>query len=236
MKQIVFVLLVALSLPQILQGQIFKVAGEIQRLEVSTFAQGPVFSPDGKHIAFSGPKYDGVSILDLQSGRVEEVCSDPGAGWGLRWVDECRILVRATREGSNPRERSMGVEMIHIGTHTKTTVIPFEKSNRIEVFQKNTDGRIVIRNRNETALFDMISVKAKQLQKADAGGIYREATITVGGRAFETPGDRTILATVWSPDGSRGLVEVLGQPSLYLFSRGSGTFQLAATRDRKSVV
>jgi hypothetical protein len=220
--------LVALSLSQTLQSQTFKVEQEIRRLEVPVFVLGPVYSPDGKHIAFSGPKYDGISILDLQSGRVEEVCSDPGAGWGVRWIDECRILVRATREGSNQRDRTMGVEMIHIGTHTKTAVIPFATSNRIEVFQKNVGGKIVIRNGNEAGMFDLTSVKAKQLQKADASGIYTEATINVGSRMFKTPGDRTILALSWSTDGSKALVEVLGQPSLYLFAAGSGTFQLAS--------
>ncbi|MBI3110027.1 MAG: hypothetical protein HYZ01_00500 [Ignavibacteriales bacterium] len=232
MKRIAF-FLVALSLSQTLQGQTFKIAQEIRRLEVPGFVLGPVYSPDGKHIAFSGPKYDGISILDLQSGRVEEVCSDLGAGWGLRWIDECRLLVRATRDAADPRDRAMGVELIHIGSRSETPVVPFEKSNRIEVLQNNVDGRIVIQNRNETALFDLKSVKAKNLQKGDNPGFFKESTITFGNRTFKAPEDRTILAMVWSPNGERALVELMGRPSLHLFSRTSGTFQIAAANGER---
>ncbi len=232
MKQLA-IFLVALSLVNVLQGQTFKKAQDITPLEVPVFAQGPVYSPNGKYLAFSGPNYDKVYVLDLESGQTEEVCSHLGAGWGLRWVDKCRLLVRATRDAADPRDRAMGIELIHIGTRSETSVVPFEKSNRIEVLQKNVDGRIVIRNRNETALFDLKSVKVKNLQKGDNPGFFKESTITLGNRIFKVPEDRSILAMVWSPDGDKALVELMGQPSLQLFSKTSGTFQIVASKGER---
>jgi len=232
MKQLV-IFVVAISLVNVLQGQTFKKAQDITPIEVPVFAQGPVYSPNGERLAFSGPNYDKVYVLNLKSGQTEEVCSHLGAGWGLRWVDKCRLLVRATRDAADPRDRAMGVELIHIGSRSETPVVPFEKSNRIEVLQNNVDGRIVIQNRNETALFDLKSVKAKNLQKGDNPGFFKESTITLGSRTFKAPEDRTILAMVWSLNGERALVELMGRPSLHLFSRTSGTFQIAAANGER---
>lgn len=232
MRKPITLALLILSVSCISHAQLFKKVQEIEKLPVSGFAQGPVLSPDGRSIAFSAENYNRALVLNLETKATDEVCAHLGSGWGMRWLDNRRLLVRATKDAVGVQGKEMGLEVIDLDKKTESAIIPFSKTNRIEIPQRDASGRIILRNRQVTTVLDGASPspKMKSLQKSDRTWTYDGSKILTGTGTINAPGKREILCLIWSPDGTKGLVEVMGQPSLYLLTKSTGRLQLVSEK------
>jgi hypothetical protein len=100
MKRVALLALISLIAFTSSYPQSFRINQRIKKLPVVGFAQGPVISPDGRAIAYSKGNYDGVFVLNLGTKSPVEVCSHLGSGWGMRWIDNQRLLVRSVQDWS----------------------------------------------------------------------------------------------------------------------------------------
>lgn len=210
-------------------------ASVIRRLPVEGFAQHPVISPDGKRVAFSREQYSPVEVLNLESSSVDVLCTHAGAGWGLVWLDNSHLIVRSVREGNATEGRSMGMEIIDVVSKTESQVVPFASRNRLEVPFKVEDGVVIARNRGQLVAVDARAEEpvVRNVKSSEVIWSFEGSTILAGNTRIPAPGNREILSLSWSPDGSAALVELLGQPSLYLFRPVTAEFSPLAPRGER---
>ena len=236
MKRFILFVLLSVAALQGTYGQRFKRTGETEKLPVVGFAQGPVLSPDGRLVAYSTEGYNRVRVLNLETHQTKEVCAHLGSGWGMRWIDNRRMLVRSTMDAPDPRQRKMGLELIDVETKLETPAIPLATQNRIEVPQRSATGKTLVRNRQTVSVLEFTpsASKVRMFQKAERDWTFEGDKIVTASRTYATPGERAILSLNWSPDGMKAIVETIGRPSLYLFERQTGRFQLLAEKGERA--
>lgn len=63
----------------------------------------PVFSPNGKMIAFTGINYQGIWILNLETNNVKQISDEVSAGFGFKWSPDSKYILSrvALYEGMN---------------------------------------------------------------------------------------------------------------------------------------
>ncbi|OQX82624.1 hypothetical protein B6D60_11870 [candidate division KSB1 bacterium 4484_87] len=62
------------------------------------YAMNPRWSPDGRKIAFTEPKYAGIWVLNLATKDYFQITDEPSAGYGFRWsADGSKILARVSK-------------------------------------------------------------------------------------------------------------------------------------------
>lgn len=222
-----------LSLPA--GAQVTSVVQPIEKLMVDGFAQGPALSPNGKYLAYTREGYNGVNVLNLETGKAERVSSHLGAGWGLIWLDNDHLLLRSAKEGASLHDRMMGVELINVQTKRESLLVPFSKANRIEVPQKISLNKAVVRNRGRVQLIERrkTGTRVRSLLKSDQAWFYEGSRISSPQGIRRTPGGREILSLVWSPDGMKALVELNGRPSLYVLDKKTLQFQLLSEKGER---
>ncbi len=223
------------GLPRSLWGQVTTVTQSIERLTVDGFAQGAVLSPDGSYLAYTGEGYNGVNVLNFQTGESEQVCSHLGAGWGIIWLDNRHLIVRSTKEGASSRDRMMGIELIDVQAKRESLLVPFSKANRIEVPQKISSNKAVVRNRGQVRVIErrVTGTRIRSLFKSDRAWLHQGSGIASPLGIELTPSRREILSLVWSPDGMKALVELKGRPSLYVFEKSTRQFQLVSEQGER---
>lgn len=232
MKVLLLISAALLGSPQQFYAQALFEESGIRKLDVQGFAQGPELSPDGKHLAFSRENYDQVFVIRLETNTISRLCTHLGAGWGMEWLDARHMIVRSTKQGLTARDRSMGMELIDVEAKKESVVIPFRKSNRLQVPRRVMAGKAVIRNNASVQVFEVLLNRSvvRGLKKNEELLSFHESTIVAGTRSISTPGRRQILSLVVAPGGSKSLVELMGQPSLYLFLTATHEFRLVSEK------
>ena len=76
----------------------------VAEIDPGMFASSPRWSPDGKWIAFSAPKGNGIGIVRADGSERRVLTAEPGSGYRFSWSpDASRIGFRATRKDAGPR-------------------------------------------------------------------------------------------------------------------------------------
>ncbi len=77
----------------------------VTEIDAGMFASAPKWSPDGKWIAFSAPKGNGIGIVRADGSERRVLTSEPGSGYKFSWSpDASRIVFRAARKDAGPRK------------------------------------------------------------------------------------------------------------------------------------
>jgi hypothetical protein len=235
MKRAIFTSVLFLLVCRIAYSQPFMISQGIVRIPTPQFSQGPVISPDSRLIAYSAENFNGVFVHNRSDSSSVELCSHLGSGWGMRWMDSSRLLVRSTQDATDPRQRAMGLELIDVVSRKEVAVVPFALQNRIEVPQQTPSGKIVLRNHQTLSLLEppLLSPKLRTPQRSERDWTFEGEKIISSAKSYSTPGNRELLSLVWSSDSVNALVELAGRPSLYLFTRTSGKFRLLAEKGER---
>ncbi len=81
------------------------VVESVMEIDAGMFASAPKWSPDGKWIAFSAPKGNGIGLVKADGSGRRVLTAEPGSGYKFSWSpDASRIVFRAARKAAGPRK------------------------------------------------------------------------------------------------------------------------------------
>ena len=87
-----------------LGGGVFGVES-VTEIDAGMIASAPRWSPDGKWIAFSAPKGNGIGIVRADGSERRVLTAEPGSGYKFAWSpDASHIVFRAARKDAGPRQ------------------------------------------------------------------------------------------------------------------------------------
>ncbi len=110
-------------------------AGAERLVDVRPVAHGnflaPQFAPDGRKLLVTGPQMQGLQLLSLSTGAVEQVTTDAEAGVHARWSSDGTIAFRALRAGAR---RDLKIDRTGaVKLRAAEAAIAFSKDDRLYV-------------------------------------------------------------------------------------------------------
>jgi len=219
---------------------------DVRRVDDGGYYLAPRFSPDARWLLLTGPKYRGLSVVDLESpGRVIPLCDEDYVGWPA--VFEADAVRTRTRDGRevlfrfrlplDPRHGA-AVERIETGR----LFDPKAATGPVHAYHEE-DTIYLVRDGITTAISDRQDRYFAPRLSPDRSFLVYEGLRT--GLYLYEVASRTTRAIgrgnhpAWLPDSSGLLYDVteddgtdLTAGDLYLYSiRGARSIQLTATAD-----
>ncbi len=190
----------------------------------------PLWSPDGRYLALSGPGYQGLWLYDREDGTLRRLTDAPAAGFGFSWsADGTTLLARVARfEGLR---RYNAIVTVDVATG-RVQRVGEERTLMPDLPRWAPDDRHVLlyrRGRVET----LDTGKPAVLTPAKAGA---PVLLSGGGRLQRVAGtavtaihpipDAEVLNVTSSPQGAQVAFEVLGGNLYVMNSDGTGLVDL----------
>lgn len=190
----------------------------------------PVWSPDGAHIAFTGPRYEGLWVIRPDGSGQRQVTDEPAAGFGFAWSSDGQALAARVARYDGPR-RFNAVKLFDLGDRSARLVTDYRSvmeglprwtaddaqvylytRGKLEAF---ATGRAAAKNAPQAPL---LFVQDDALARADAPDApVREITPFEGAR---------LLNLAVSPDGRKAAFEVMGGNLFVVNVDGTGLVDL----------
>ncbi|MCA9735726.1 MAG: PD40 domain-containing protein [Deferribacteres bacterium] len=188
---------------------------ELVRNESANY-MNPLWSVDGRYLAFTKANYRGILILDTQTQAVNEINDEIGAGFGMLWSQQKPELLTRVAEYRGYRRYS-AVKVFQVEVNTEITIVPYQKSmpdvprwtETGNVYYADNSGiKLVARSNGVTNL-----AKAKVPQNLFV--VQRRAlavTKTPDASPVNVPdfAQMRVINLSWSPDFTKIVFEVIG--------------------------
>ena len=193
----------------------------------------PLWSTDGRQIAFTSPYYQGLWILDFSSGAIVQISTDPAAGFGFQWSPDSRAIVCRTAmyqgrfrlnqlkifDLENGREQLIGeARALMPGLPSWDPgqgKILLPGQDRLEIYDSGLPVVSVDKTRPEKELL-------VQLGDRIAVGNTENGSF----RLLDVLGGQSIINLTLSNDGSRAAFELVGGSMYAMNTDGTGIIDL----------
>ena len=197
------------------------------------YFMSPVWSPDGRQIAFTSAQYRGIWVIPADGGTPAPLTDEPAAGFGFRWSsDGTAIAARTAR--FDDRYRLNAIKVFDVESGTETVLKDFQRGQMGLPTWTNRDQTVAVEFRQAVELLDtgMEPARLEKQPRDESVLIPRNNRIekfhldTDGPEFIGDFGDRTILNLVPSPDGSMMAVEIMGEGVYVLDADGSNVCEI----------
>ena len=186
-------------------------------IDVGMVASAPQWSPDGKWIAFSAPKANGIGVARPDGSERRVITSEPGSGYRFAWSpDASRIAFRAARKDAGPRKYVIRVMEVATGEIENSSDVLSDAQP--PVWQRGPAGMRWVSHgaqgafesawRGETSRAARAATVGPPRLIAQSRGIWLHAPDAGKGRKLS---DDPALNPVWSRDGGRLAFDSLDQ-------------------------
>ena len=183
----------------------------------SLYFMNPRWSPDGKKLAFTESKYQGIWILDLKSGDFTQITDEPGAGFGFRWSrDSQEILCRVSKQENYRRYHT--VKIFNLTTSNVQQLTDYRSLMTGLPHWFEGDRKVYLASNKGLEVFEIAS-RATLDKKSEIDHQQRVCYATEHGFVIHKnngsvvttkPVDGTYLNAEISPDGEKVAYEVMG--------------------------
>lgn len=233
MRRLSFVLALAMvAWAQVGAG--VKVVGKPVRLVGGdgNFFMNPTWSPDGRMIAFTGERYEGLWLMNADGSQVREVTAEPAAGYGFEWSADSRAILARVAQYRGPF-RYNAVKIFHLDTGEETLLTDYRTSMPELPHWTENDTKVAIVGIKEVEVLESGRYTLEAAKVAPRYFCYQKGGAIIvagpGAKPLATldplPGEQ-YLNEVLSPDGARLAFEVLGGNLYVVNADGSGLIDL----------
>ena len=201
--------------------------------EGASYHMNPVWSPDGRHIAFTSAEYRGIWTVPADGGTPRQITDEAAAGFGLSWSsDGSAIATRTAR--FDDRFRHNAIKVFEVETGAERTLVDYRRGQMSVPQWTDLDQRIAVQiQRNVEILETGLEPARRQKQLRDEAVVVprdnRIEKIDIAANetvVVEDFGDRNILNVVPSPDGSVIAVQVMGEGIYVIDADGSNLCEI----------
>jgi Tol biopolymer transport system component len=218
MKHLYFLLIIAAFFPLAMQAQI-RLAGEPVLIydNASLMLNNPVPSPDGRYILLAGPRFNGLWLMDLESGTTNQLYDNPSAGFGAVWTSDAAWVIARTERFENQR-RTFALIEIDIHNSEISYITEYQRGMTTTPMVHAGTSSVLIATSTEVQSFNLSSAKSSMtavLQRPSAHANGNKLFLTLPGaldliefQPFEP--DQWYLNASASPDGQKIAFEIYG--------------------------
>jgi Tol biopolymer transport system component len=193
----------------------------------------PVWSPDGKMIAFTSPKYNGIWTINLQNKVVKQITDETAAGFGFKWSDNSETILTRVSKYENAK-RYNAVKIFNIGKNESNLLTDYRTMMpSLPAFTSN-DEKVFIYGRHNLEIFDSGIEQVLNKKSANSSKIVylKDDKIAVENLAdnnlkvFEPVKGERVLNLQVSPDGNKAAFEIIGGDMYVMNTDGTGLTDL----------
>ena len=189
----------------------------------------PVWSPDGKSLAFTSGKYVGLWVSNADGSDVRQISDAEGAGFGFSWSADSRTILIRPSEFRDLR-RFQSVELVDVESGEAKVLIEPSRGIRSIPQWAHRDKHVALIQNTELKLLESGKAPMGQpvVKPEDPvlypveGKLLRFIAGQPEPRALADFGDNTILNIRFSPDGNRVAFQVAAKGLFVMNMDGSG--------------
>ncbi len=186
--------------------------------EGASYYMSPVWSPDGRHIAFTSAEYRGIWTIPAEGGTLRQITNEDAAGFGISWSSDGSAIAARPAQFDD-RYRLNAIKVFNVDTGDERTLIEYQRGQMSLPQWTDLDQRIAVQVQREVEILEtgMEPARREKQLRDEAVMIPRNNRIekvslsAVATEVVEDFGDRNILNLVPSPDGSVIAVQIMGE-------------------------
>jgi Tol biopolymer transport system component len=199
----------------------------------ASWFMSPVWSPDGRHIAFTSAEYRGIWTVPAEGGTPRQITDEDAAGFGFSWSsDGSAIAARPARFDAHSRHNA--IKVYEVETGSERTLIDYRRGQMSLPRWTDLDQRLAVQVQREVEIVEtgMEPVRREKQMRDEAVLVPRNNRIEKIMLSADTPvvvedfGDRNILNLVPSPDGSAIAVQIMGEGIYVIDADGSNLCEI----------
>ncbi len=195
----------------------------------SGFFMNPKWSPDGRKIAYTASNYKGLWLLDMASGRTNQLSDELSAGYGFEWSSDSRYICSRVSKYEGVR-RYNAIKLFD--TEGTTSKLLTDYTTFMPATPQFANGNVYLYMNNKLHRYDT-GVQNLKKRIADTSLVFLAddriaiSNILTGEMNWiGEQNDERYLNPALSPDGDRIACEVYGGNLIIMEKDGSNRIDL----------
>lgn len=198
---------------------------------VNDISMNPIFSPDGKKIAFTKAKYEGIYIYDLTTKNIKKVTDEQAAGFGYKWSSDSKSILARVAKYENMK-RLNAVKVFNVDSDQQLQLTEYRTRMPFMPEWSDQDTKVILPSKNGVEVYNSGKLN-KTSSNVPITDIYiKNDKITTRNAAtnkekfLEPIKDAQIINLVASPDKKKVAFEVMGGNLYSMNTDGTGLIDL----------
>lgn len=182
---------------------------------VNDISMNPVFSPDGKKIAFTKAKYEGIYVYDVTTKDIKKVTDEQAAGFGYKWSSDSKSILTRVAKYEN-MNRLNAVKIFNIDSNQQLQLTEYRTRMPFMPEWSEQDTKVIVPSKNGVEIYS-----SGKLSKQSISGLQPDVyikndkittrdAVTKTEKFLEPIKDAQIINLVSSPDKKKVAFEVMG--------------------------
>jgi Tol biopolymer transport system component len=191
--------------------------------------QKPIWSGDGRFLAFSGDQYSGIYVLQLSDRHLSQLSDEPAAGYGMVWSSDSKAIAsRVSKQDGLYRYNAL--KIFNVEALSSQMLCSFQTAPLGMPLFSSDDSRLYCVNRKVLQSYatgkPVTSLSKISLRSLPYTLNERLMVLSPTGEATVLLQDRRILNLTTSRDGQFIAFEIMGGPMCIIKTDGSGFREL----------
>lgn len=216
----------------ILQINIFGQTQQAVKLvgSIDDICMNPIFSPDGKKIAYTKANYKGLWIFDLTANSAKQITDEDAAGFGFKWSSDSKSILTRVSKYDNLK-RYNAVKIFDVADEKSQLLTEYKTMMPYLPDWINSDSEVYLPTKHGIEVFNTGKRKSNVI-KSQLGGYIKNDKIII--HDFITGSDQInipiknaeIINLILSPDKQKAAFEIMGGSMYSMNADGTNLINL----------